>query len=80
VVLIIGNIGDTVPGDAVVIKGGIGDTVPGDAVVVEGGDSLPADLRIFQCHNLNVLEAMLSGESNPVGKMSDATPQERCPR
>jgi magnesium-transporting ATPase (P-type) len=45
--------------------------VPGDIVLIKAGDSVPADLRILECSNLKVLEAMLTGESNPVGKTTN---------
>lgn len=42
--------------------------VPGDIVMLEAGDQIPADLRLFECNNLSALEAILTGESNPVIK------------
>jgi Ca2+-transporting ATPase len=44
--------------------------VPGDLVYLEAGDFVPADLRILECSNLEVNEAMLTGESVPVAKQS----------
>ena len=44
------------------------DLVPGDVVNVASGDSLPADLRWLQAHNLQVDESALTGESVPVEK------------
>lgn len=42
--------------------------VPGDVVLLEAGDKVPADLRLFIAHGLSVQEAILTGESVPVGK------------
>ncbi|WP_137126355.1 HAD-IC family P-type ATPase [Roseomonas sp. HF4] len=44
------------------------DIVPGDIVLVEAGDRVPADLRIISGRGLRVEEALLTGESVPVGK------------
>ncbi|POB14547.1 cation-transporting P-type ATPase [Halobacteriovorax sp. DA5] len=46
--------------------------VPGDIVLFEAGDILGADLRIVQANNLNVNESLLTGESVPVDKISEA--------
>lgn len=45
--------------------------VPGDIVILEAGDVVPADLRIIEAKNLLVDEAILSGESEPVAKISE---------
>ncbi|KAI9136450.1 putative Na P-type ATPase [Paraphysoderma sedebokerense] len=45
--------------------------VPGDIVFLEEGDQIPADLRIIQAVNLNVNEALLTGEPIPVRKNVD---------
>jgi magnesium-transporting ATPase (P-type) len=44
------------------------DIVPGDIVLLEPGDRVAADLRIFQARNLQIQEAVLTGESEPVTK------------
>jgi len=42
--------------------------VPGDMVIVEAGDIVPADARLLSLHNLQVTEAVLTGESIPSSK------------
>jgi magnesium-transporting ATPase (P-type) len=42
--------------------------VPGDIVQLRPGDKIPADLRIVSAHNLQVEEAILTGESTVVTK------------
>lgn len=42
--------------------------VPGDIVSVKSGDRIPADMRLIEVNNLQVLEAMLTGESVPISK------------
>jgi Ca2+-transporting ATPase len=44
------------------------DLVPGDIIIVEAGDIVPADARIIFSHNLQVVEAILTGESLPSNK------------
>ncbi|TID30103.1 hypothetical protein CANINC_001327, partial [Pichia inconspicua] len=44
------------------------EVVPGDLVVIKVGDTIPADLRLIETHNLETDEALLTGESLPVAK------------
>lgn len=46
--------------------------VPGDVVVINVGDTVPADCRVLKCTNLETDEALLTGESIPISKESDA--------
>jgi len=48
------------------------DLVPGDIVLIESGLRIPADLRLFRTVELRVDEALLTGESIPVGKSAPA--------
>jgi Ca2+-transporting ATPase len=42
--------------------------VPGDIILLEDGDKVPADVRLFESHDLDSEEAALTGESVPVQK------------
>lgn len=42
--------------------------VPGDIILLEAGDKVPADGRLLLAANLEVIEAALTGESQPVVK------------
>ncbi|HHB12686.1 MAG TPA: HAD family hydrolase, partial [Chromatiales bacterium] len=42
--------------------------VPGDVVLLQPGDRVPADLRLFRVHGLQLQEATLTGESMAVEK------------
>ncbi len=46
--------------------------VPGDIILVEAGGKVPADARIIEAMNLEVDESMLTGESVPSRKKTDA--------
>lgn len=46
--------------------------VPGDIIELEAGDPVPADARILVAHGAEVDEAVLTGESQPIGKTASA--------
>ena len=46
--------------------------VPGDMVVLEAGDTVPADCRVVEAHDLTVNNAAITGESDPVSRTSEA--------
>ena len=48
--------------------------VPGDIVLLESGDRVPADLRLLSARGLRIEEAILTGESVPTDKSTEATP------
>ena len=47
--------------------------VIGDIVVIEEGDTIGADLRLIESHNLKANESSLTGESTQVEKFADTT-------
>ena len=50
--------------------------VPGDIVVLDSGDIVLADLRIFESKNFLVGESTLTGESQPIAKISEPLEKE----
>lgn len=48
--------------------------VPGDRVFLQAGDKVPADIRLLRAKNLQLQEAVLTGESMPVMKSPTAIP------
>lgn len=46
--------------------------VIGDVVLLRSGDKVPADLRLLQCRELHIDEAILTGESQPSIKQTAA--------
>lgn len=67
-------VGRLLAAEATVFRGGArrsidaAELVPGDVVFVESGDSVPADLRLIDVRGVTADEALLTGESVPVGK------------
>ncbi|ODQ81818.1 hypothetical protein BABINDRAFT_170455 [Babjeviella inositovora NRRL Y-12698] len=55
------------------------EVVPGDVCIVQVGDTIPADLRLFDCMNLETDEALLTGESLPIAKMHKEVYNEEIP-
>ncbi len=53
--------------------------VPGDIVLLEAGNYVPADGRVIESVNLSVSEAALTGESQPVDKISDVLEEPNLP-
>ncbi|KAI9314025.1 potassium/sodium efflux P-type ATPase [Dichotomocladium elegans] len=45
--------------------------VPGDIILLKAGDVVGADSRVIESFNMDVDEALLTGESVPVSKVSD---------
>jgi len=48
------------------------EVVPGDIALLESGDRIPADGRLLEVVDLKTDEAVLTGESTPVGKTTEA--------
>ncbi len=46
--------------------------VPGDVVLLEAGDRVPADGRVLVAHAAEVAESVLTGESQPIAKTTEA--------
>jgi len=53
------------------------EVVPGDIILLQEGEKVPADARIIAATNLKIDEAVLTGESEPVHKISDVLPARR---
>ncbi|MEM8531623.1 MAG: cation-translocating P-type ATPase [Chloroflexota bacterium] len=55
------------------------DLVPGDMLALEAGNIIPADIRILESANLRIQEAALTGESEPIEKVSQAIDKAELP-
>ena len=53
--------------------------VPGDIVLLEAGNFVAADCRVLESADLQTQEAALTGESEPIGKITDAIAQPELP-
>lgn len=60
--------------DGNVIEADAEEIVPGDVVLLESGVKVPCDMRLAQTQDLQIEEALLTGESQPVTKTTDALP------
>lgn len=47
------------------------EVVPDDIILLNEGDRVPADALVLESNNLTIDESLLTGESIPVGKISD---------
>ncbi|ORZ02276.1 potassium/sodium efflux P-type ATPase [Syncephalastrum racemosum] len=50
---------------------GTRELVPGDVIILKAGDVVGADCRVIEAFNMDVDEALLTGESVPVNKVND---------
>ena len=53
--------------------------VPGDIVILESGNKVPADIRIIRETNLTAEEAILTGESLAIDKISEPLEEDNVP-
>ena len=51
------------------------EVVPGDVLLLEQGDIVTADMRLTEAPGLRINEAPLTGESEPVAKVTDPLPE-----
>ena len=65
--------------DGEVLRTSAVNLVPGDIVFLEAGDFVPADCRVIESAGLQALEAALTGESEPIGKVTDPLDQADLP-
>ncbi len=55
------------------------EVVVGDVIIISAGNTVPADARLVETHNLQVNEAALTGESAPVEKISEPIDENNLP-
>ena len=65
--------------DGAVAEIPVAELVPGDVVHLRIGDVIPADLRLFEMHELECDESVLTGESQAVEKTVEAQPPADSP-
>jgi Ca2+-transporting ATPase len=53
--------------------------VPGDVILLESGNAVAADCRLLSSAGLQTHEAALTGESEPITKMTEAAPEAELP-
>ncbi|WP_345134896.1 cation-transporting P-type ATPase [Streptomyces mexicanus] len=66
--------------DAVLAELPVRDLVPGDLVTLEAGDTVPADCRLVEAHDLTVDNAAITGESEPVHRSAEPDETEEALR
>ena len=60
--------------DAVAVRVQAETLVPGDVIFLEAGDLVPADCRVIQAFTLRASTATVTGESHPVARNAQPTP------
>ncbi|KAI7898759.1 potassium/sodium efflux P-type ATPase [Cokeromyces recurvatus] len=55
------------------------DLVPGDIIILKNGDVVGADCRVIESFNMDIDEALLTGESLPVNKVADVLENTEVP-
>ncbi|KAI8974635.1 potassium/sodium efflux P-type ATPase [Pilobolus umbonatus] len=55
------------------------DLVPGDIIVLKNGDVVGADCRVIESFNMDIDEALLTGESLPVNKVNEVLENAEVP-
>lgn len=53
--------------------------VPGDIIILEAGNYVPADCRLIESFNLKIEESSLTGETEPVEKITNKLKQSNVP-
>ena len=53
--------------------------VPGDIIILEAGNYVPADCRLIESFNLKIEESSLTGETEPVEKITNKLKQSNIP-